>query len=337
MTDDEFQAILARSPGQWSRLKGARLFVTGGTGFFGRWILSLFVRANDELDCRATAIVLTRDVGRARQQLGPLAEHDAIVLHEGNVVDFAEPTGQFDYVLQMAGEPHGPRYESNPVALAAEMVAGTRRVLQFAAATRAARCLFISSGAVYGPQSDRECIDEDTPPRPEPSASRRAYAEAKRIGEEIALASGVPTIIARPFAFIGPGLPLDSSFAASQFLSDGLAGRPIRVQHGNVVRSYLDAADLAEWLWTILMRGQPGRAYNVGSDVPTTLSQLAHTVAEQCGANVKIDDESIAERYVASTKRASEELNLSQTINLLTAVKRTVSWHRQRGHASPGR
>ncbi len=336
MSADELQAILARSMGQWSALSGKRLFVTGGTGFFGRWMLSLFVRINDALNCRTKVIVLTRDMSRARQRLGRLADHDSISFCEGNVIDFAEPNGRFDYVLHMAGEPHGPRYTTNPTDMSYDLVVGTRRVLQFAAATQAARCLFISSGAVYGPQTDREYIDEDTPQRSEPSASRRAYAEAKRIGEEIALESGVPTIIARPFAFIGAGLPLDASFAASQFLADGLAGRPIRVRNGNVVRSYLDAADLAEWLWAILMRGQPGRAYNVGSDRPTTLEKLAHAVADQCGVNVEIADESIAEHYVPSTTRANVELGLSQTVDLLTSVKRTVTWHREQAVATPG-
>ena len=166
------------------------------------------------------------------------------------------------------------------------VVLGTRAALTLARETGARRFLFISSGAVYGPQppdvshlpetfrvSAPDCID--------PGA---LYAEGKRAAEMYCACAhaqhGLETVVARAFAFVGPGLPLDQHFAVGNFIRDALAGSPIEITgDGTPLRSYLYAADLALWLWTCLLRGAAGRVYNVGSDAALPLAQVAETVA----------------------------------------------------------
>ncbi len=120
---------------------------------------------------------------------------------------------------------------------------------------------------------------------------------------------GLPVKVARGFAFIGPYLPLDAHFAAGNFLRDGLRGGPIRVGgDGTPYRSYLYAADLAVWLWTLLFRGAPCRPYNVGGEEAVSIAELACCVAVHFGVGVQIARAATpgrpAERYVPATRRA---------------------------------
>jgi dTDP-glucose 4,6-dehydratase len=334
--------ILARTPGLWEELRGRRLFLTGGTGFFGTWLLESFVHANQRRALGASAVVLTRDPGAFARKAPQLAAQPALRFWAGDVRDFAFPPGEFPLVIHAATEASATLNEENPALMRETIVAGTERVLALAAQAGTQKFLFTSSGAVYGRQPpEMTHVPEDFPGSAE---AHSVYGEGKRAAEAAALAAGsrhgFAVKIARGFAFVGPHLPLDAHFAIGNFIRDALGGGPIRIAgDGTPHRSYLYAADLMIWLWTILLRGPDGRAYNVGSGRDHTIAEVARIVNDAMGGRCTIEiarppvPGGPVSRYVPDVRRAGAELGLQESIDLAAAVRRTAAWH---GWPAPG-
>jgi dTDP-glucose 4,6-dehydratase len=336
---DDLDHILSHTRAVWEEFRGQRIFITGGTGVFGSWLLESFAWANQALGLGARALVLTRDADAFRKRMPHLARCDAIAFHPGDVRTFAFPEGAFSHVIHAATTSSAHPEQVGPEDMLETILDGTRHALEFARRAGARKFLFTSSGAVYGRHSrEQSDISEADRTGPDPMDPASAYDEGKRIAELLCGLAyhehGLETKVARCFAIIGPHVPLDMHFAIGNFLRDGLAGGPIRVGgDGTPYRSYLHTADLMVWLWTILASGHPGRAYNVGSDQALTIAELAQKVASLFSTDVQIARAVIpgqpAQRYVPSIQRARDELGLHVRIGLDDAVARTVAWHRQ--------
>lgn len=192
-------------------------------------------------------------------------------------------------------------------------VALTKRVLDFAARQSLSAILLTSSGAAATP-------------------AETDYARAKRISErlfsEYAARCGFRAVIARLFTFLGPGLPLDANFAIGNFMRDVLTGMPINVAgDGSAIRSYMYAADLAIWLWTLLLEGKSAQPYNVGSPDAITISDLAKAVVQNTVPGVPIvthggDVPGAARVYVPDTETAQSEFGLRTLIPLDEGIRR---------------
>jgi nucleoside-diphosphate-sugar epimerase len=336
---DDLEHVLAHTRALWEGLRGARFFITGGTGVFGTWLLESFAWANRTLDLGANALVLTRNADTFRSKVPHLAADPAIAFHPGDVRQFEFPGGEFTHLIHAATPSSSHPELVDLEEMLGTILDGTRRTLEFARNSGVRKYLFTSSGAVYGRQAPETThLDEGDPGALDPLDPRSAYGEGKRAAELLcALAfdrHGLETKVARCFTIVGPHVPLDMHFAIGNFLRDGLAGGPIRVGgDGTPYRSYLHTADLMVWLWTLLEAGRPGRAYNVGSDRAITIGALAHKVASFFDTDVHIarspEPGQPAQRYVPSIRRAREELKLDVRIDLDDAITRTVRWHRR--------
>lgn len=317
-------------------LAGARLFVTGGTGFIGRWLLAVLARAEARMNLGLEVTVLTRSRAAFAHRCPQLAVDPMFRFIAGDVRSFAFPDGGFSHIIHAATDTSAEA-DRDPLQLLDTIVNGTRRALDFSHAVGARRVLLLSSGAVYGSQRGIAAVPEDHPGACATTERKSVYGQGKRVAEQLGTifhtGFALDVVIARLFAFVGPGMPLDAHFAIGNFIRDAVAGREIVVtSDGSPVRSYLYAGDLIAWLLRLLVSGRAGAAYNVGSDAAVSLAELAalvaRTVSGANGYSIKGAPNPAAghARYVPAIARARDELGLDVWTSLNDAIRRTAEW-----------
>jgi dTDP-glucose 4,6-dehydratase len=342
------QRIVDEGAAFWPRLAGTRFFITGATGFFGRWLAESLFAADLRFGLGCEIVALSRDPEGFLRGAPHWQSQSTLRWLRGSVadLDFENFSGErFDYVIHLATLADSAATLADPRHAADIIAGGTRRMLELARHAGARRFLFTSSGSVYGPQpAGIGFLPETFVPVAEDLGRTPDYlisSDAKRRAEQSCLDAieqhGQEVLIARGFTFAGPALPLRSKFAFGNFLDDALANRTIAIKgDGTPVRSYLYAAELATWLWAILFRGVPGRPYNVGSEQPVSLRQLAEMIRSELGGPgvtvAQMPSPAVPpHRYVPSTCRARDELGLKESMTLDEIIRRTAAWHRLEG------
>ena len=335
----DLEMIAGRTEGLWEGVRGQQIFLTGGTGFFGCWLVESFCHMNRMLGLGAHLTILTRAPEAFKGKCPHLAADTAVSLLKGDVRDFEFPAGNFRYVIHAATEARARQAAEAPLEMLTTIVDGTRRALEFAATRGTSAFLLTSSGAVYGGGGDQTHVPEPIPEAPDTLDAASVYAEGKRLAEQLCVQYGnrygVGCKIARCWAFCGPHLPLDEHFAIGNFIGDVLARRPIHIKgDGSARRSYLYAADLTAWLWTILLRAPDLTAINVGSAQDLSILELAELVAQTLDSETQIEvaqravPGSTPARYVPLVDRARDLLGLEAWTSLEESIRRTAKWHR---------
>jgi len=360
------------------------LFLTGGTGFFGRALLRYWLAEKNKaattspLGEKAPLPLRERGWGEGGRELLPIPDHVTVLSrnpqgflahhpefadlpwlhwHWGDMLlpaSLPAPVAfphtaktppadtAFSHILHAACDStHGAQLA--PLQRYNQITQGTRHLLEWAAAQgqhhgRMPRLLYISSGAVYGVQPKRlERMPENYHGMPDPLDTSNAYGIAKRCAEHLcslyAQQHGMEVVIARCFAFVGQDLPRDVHFAIGNFIRDALERPAITVQgDGTPLRSYMDQRDLAHWLTTLLVHGRAGQAYNVGSEAAISMAQTAVQVRNLLAPGKPIHMQEGSNnapqrlRYLPDTRKAREELGLTQRYGLLSAVHEAAGY-----------
>lgn len=341
--ENDLEHIVSHLSDSQEGLRGAHVFITGGTGFFGIWLIESLLWANTRLDLKLKVSVLSRSPESFLTRFPHLRSRDDLVFVAGSMIDFPTVGQIYTHIIHAASETNLAGSSDWSYRHFRTAMDGTHRLLDMAATHRTDGVLLTTSGAVYLgadlAQNDR--FVEAQAGISDYLSEKHLYGQTKRTMEVMACLEAsrndFRALIARCFCFVGPYLPLEGNYAAGNFLRDALEKKPIIIQgDGTPLRSYLYMSDLVIWLLKILVKGRTGAPYNVGGERAVSIAELATDVAEQAGrpGTVSILKTPIpgarSSAYLPSIDRARSELGLEVWVDLPEAISKTLAWFRMR-------
>ena len=314
------------------------IFLTGGTGLFGQWVIALAEWMHKENLAAPRLTVLSR-----RDALPQLP---FVTVHLGTIDSFEFPSGTFDLLIHLAAPSARDTFNGmSDRDKLDQLYAGTSRVLDFTARQVSGRSLFASSGAVYGgfDASHTAPIKEDDRTAPLPSFNGIGLGLGKRVAEFLVMdrvrAGDVDAGIARAFSFVGPGLPTDLHYAIGNFIAQAVRGKDIQIKgDGGPVRSFMYMGDAMWWLFRILTSGEAGRDYNVGSSKAISIVDLAKRVRHLVNQDIGVEVHGLSNStpgnpsnhyYVPDVKKANKELGLRELTSLEDGISAQATFLRE--------
>ena len=312
-------------------------FITGGTGFFGKWFLHFFIYLKEKKNINIKIYVLSRNPARFLEQYS-IFDKDYIIFIKGDIREFKFIDGRIDYILHLAATNAEETFNNmDPLEKFESSAFGIKRILEFARVKKIKKFLFASSGSIYGKNCQEEFISENCLTSPNILDNvASALPEGKRVSEfycsYYSQKYNLNITIARCFSFVGPYLQMDVHYAIGNFIKSSIEEKRIYINgDGTPIRSFMYISDLIIWLLTILFQGKSGEAYNVGSSKGITILELAKLVASCFDEDIKIEiarqedkKTSSSNRYLPSIEKAKNELGLEEYTNLKEAIKKTI-------------
>jgi len=267
----------------WNVFQDSTVLISGANGFLPAYLVEVLMRLSEEKGKNIEIIALVRDQDRAQKRF----EH-----HQGKknlkflVQDVCDPIvlptqQKVDFIVHAASQATPRLYGIDPVGTMLPNIVGTNNLLELARIKNSRGFLYFSSGEIYGETSDEQIpTREDYPGSVDPAKVRSCYGESKRAGETLCVSwhhqYGVPIKIVRLFHTYGPGMNLEDGRVFADFVSDIVHNRDIIMKSdGKQTRAFCYLADAIAGVLTVLLKGAPGEAYNVGVNKETSIKNLA--------------------------------------------------------------
>lgn len=264
-------------------LRNKSILVTGATGTIGSFVADMLIRFSQKKKANTCIYLGGRNIEKLRHQFGIQKNVEFLPYDMNTPISFDV---HVDYVIHAAGNAHPAAFNGNPVGTTMGNIESTFRLLEYLRMHNGKRILYVSSGEVYG-QGDvsMDSFDELYSGYLDVLSSRSCYPLSKRMTENLCSSYwkqyGIESVIVRPCHTYGPYMTETDNRAHAQFFRNALNGENIVLKSaGTQVRSYNYVADCVSALLNVLIRGNPGEAYNLANPQSTlTIAELARKIA----------------------------------------------------------
>jgi GDP-4-dehydro-6-deoxy-D-mannose reductase len=273
----------------------ARVLITGGTGFLGSYLARLLTEKGDEVT--RTYFVDPDPFLRDVAPTGQMVHLDVRDSREvANVLEQSRP----EAIYHFGGQPYVRPSWDDPMGTFRTNVDGTLHILEWLRShSPTTKIGFAGSSAAYG-ISVHQPIPEDEPLLPSsPYGASKAAADV--ICYQYSVSYGIPAYRFRIFATTGPGKAGDApnDFATQVArLERGAPPRVLKVGALDTRRDFSDVQDTVRAMWTILEKGTPGEAYNIGSGVTRSMRSIVEGLQRLASVPIEIQEEEARLRRV---------------------------------------
>lgn len=276
--------------------------VSGGAGFIGSHLTERLLARGDRV-----TVVDNLSTGRRENLSAATAQAGGrLRFIEADLSDALGALGKgerFDQIYHLAAAVGVRLVVEDPIRSIETNVDQTSAILRFAMSHAAcegkpasgpAPILIASSSEVYGKSTHSPFREDDDVVYGPTTVSRWSYAFSKAIDEFLALAyssqRGLPAVVVRFFNTVGPRQVGDYGMVLPRFVRAALRGDPLEVHgDGSQSRCFCDVRDVVGALPLLLDRPAAyGKVFNVGSDRPISIRELADLVVATLGSPSKV-------------------------------------------------
>lgn len=309
-------------------LSGARVLVTGATGFIGSHLTRRLVADGAEVHALTSTASGTYPVRLVDVR-------DRVVLHSGDLTDRAAldvvvASARPDVVFHLGASTHVGRSWELVDECVQVNVQGTVNLLQALAEPGYERFVYVGTSEIYG------AVDvpfrEDGPVNPVSPYSVAKYA-AERYCRMFVRAHGWPIVCLRPFNAYGPWQSPDR--VVPEIIGRALRGEPLRMTQGRQTREFNHVEDLIEGFVRIAVADDVvGEIVNLGCGQETSMRELATMLLRMLGDPVTAEYGALPDRpneiwhMRSDSTKAEKLLGWTSTIPLDEGLRRTVDWYR---------
>jgi UDP-glucose 4-epimerase len=316
------------------RLRGAKVFITGGAGFIGSTLAARLVEDNE--------ITIFDNFARDNLSSTSLGSHPNIRVVRGDILDLAGVTEAMQghtHVVHCAAIAGIDTVVKSPVTTMRVNMMGSANVLE--AAHKLAACervVCFSTSEVFGQHAFRSS-ELDSTVMGRVGEARWTYAVSKLAEEHLAIAyhdeHGLPVTVVRPFNVYGPGQVGEG--ALRTFIERAVQDLPIQIHgDGTQIRAWCYVDDMVRGVTIALTHpAAVGESFNIGNQrAVTTIYGLANTVLRVTGSasTVSFIDKDYAdvELRVPSVSKARDLIGFEAEVDLDEGIARTADHVRTR-------